>query len=271
MYLTRGGTSHAGPIIAANPAGTPFLTGSNFDFNTQTGIDLSLVRQLANGDSIEARYFGVDGIFAGNTIVTPGNFIGVGFTGPGGTTARSSYWTQIKSAELNYKYAVNEQVSVLGGARCIQLNDTLSTVLNNNVATGQYAYENEMYGGQIGLDWKLTDPSNALDLRLVGKAGLYGNHYGGGIKEFSGNTFIGSFLGDATGMSYVGDVGLTGSYWFTDQIALRAGYQMLWMGDVALGGEAASRSLTNPSLLRSPSHNGDLFMHGATVGLEFRL
>ena len=57
----------------------------------------------------------------------------------------------------------------------------------------------------------------------------------------------------------------------TDQIALRAGYQMLWMGDVALGGEAASLSLTNPSLLRSPSHNGDLFMHGATVGLELRL
>lgn len=270
IFLTRGG-SHAGRIIAANPAGTPFLSGSNFDFGNDTGIDVSLAHRLANGDSIEARYFGVDQIFASNTIVTPGNFIGVGFTGPGGTTARSSYWTQLKSAELNYKYAATERLSVLGGFRYLQLNDTLSTTLNNNVATGRYGFENEMYGGQMGLDLLLPDPIDALDLRVVGKAGLYANHYGGGIREFQGNNFIGTFAGADNSTAFVGDLVFSASYWFNDHIALRAGYQLLWIGDVALAGEEASRSILNPNLLQNPQHGSDLFMHGAMVGLEFQL
>ncbi len=269
IFLTRDG-SNAGNIIQANPAGTPgFLSGGNFDFNNQTGVDATIARRLANGDSIEARYFGVDDVFAGNTIVTPGNFIGVGFTGPGGTTANSSYWTQLKSVELNYKYAVGERLSLIGGFRHLQLNDTLRTTLNNNVATGLYEFENEMYGGQIGLDVLLTDPRNALELRVVGKAGWYSNDYDGGIREFQGNNPIGSFLGAGDGTAFVGDLVFSASYWFNDHIAIRGGYQLLWIGDVALAGEEASRSIVNPALLREPKHDGDLLMHGALVGLEF--
>lgn len=270
IFLTRG-NSHAGRIIAANPAGTPFLTGSNFDFGNDTGTDVSIAHRLANGDTIEGRYFGVDEIFAGNTMVTPGSFIGVGFTGPAGTTARSSYWTQIKSAELNYKTPVNERLSVLAGFRYLQLNDTLSSTLNGNVATGRYEFENEMYGGQLGLDLRLTEPTNALDLRVVGKAGFYSNHFGGGIEEFQGNNFIGSFGGANNSVAFVGDMAFSASYWFNDHVALRAGYQLLWIGDVALAGEEASRSILNPSLLRDPNHGDDLFMHGAMVGLEFQM
>jgi hypothetical protein len=244
------------------------LTGANFDFDNQTGIDATIARRLANGDAIEARYFGVDDVFAGSTIVTPGNFIGVGFTGPAGVTARSSYWTQLKSVELNYKYAVNERISVLGGFRYLQLNDTLRTTLNNNVATGLYEFENEMYGGQIGLDLLLTDPCKALELRVVGKAGWYNNDYEGGVRLLQGNNVLSANAGAGDGTAFVGDLVFSASYWFNEHIALRAGYQLLWIGDAALAGEEASRSVVNPALLRNPQHDGDLLMHGALVGLE---
>lgn len=270
IFLTRD-KSRAGSIIASNDAaGTPFLTGQNFDFDDRAGVDATIARRLFNGDAIEARYFSVDDVFADNTIVTPGNFIGVGFTGPAGTTARSSYWTQLKSFELDYKYSVSDRLSILGGFRYLQLNDTLRTVLNANVATGLYEYENELYGGQLGADLLLTDPCNALELRVVGKAGYYHNNYEGGIQEFAGNNPIGSFLGTGECTPFVGDLVFSGSYWLSEHIALRAGYQFLWVGDVALAGEEASRSLLNPSLLRTPEHDGDLFMHGALVGMEFQ-
>ena len=248
------------------PARTPYLSGQNFDFDDRAGVDATIARRLFNGDAIEARYFSVDEVFADNTIVTPGNFIGVGFTGPAGTTARSSYWTQLKSFELNYKYSVCDRLSILGGFRYLQLNDTLRTVLNANVATGLYEYENELYGGQFGADLLLTDPCNALELRVVGKAGYYHNNYEGGIREFQGNNFIGSFLGTGECTPFVGDLVFSASYWLTEHIAVRAGYQLLWVGDVALAGEEASRSLLNPSLLRSPEHDGDMFMHGGAGG-----
>jgi len=270
IFLTRDG-SNAGRIIAADPAGAPaFLSGANFNFDTQAGVDTTISRRLANGDSIEARYFGVDDIFASNTIVTPGTFIGVGFTGPGGTTAFSRYWTLLDSVELNYKRAVNERISVLAGFRYLDLDDTLRTTLNGNVATGLYEFDNNMYGGQIGLDWLLTDPCRALELRVIGKAGWYHNEYSGGIREFQGNNFIGSFVGTGEGTSFVGDLVVSAAYWFNEHIALRAGYQLLWVGDVALAGDEASRSILNPSLLRNPQHDGDMFLHGAMIGLEFQ-
>jgi hypothetical protein len=267
IFLTRD-KSNAGRIIAANPAGTPFLTGANFDFDHQTGVDTTIARRFANGNSLEARFFSVDDVFASNTFVTPGNFIGVGFVGPTGTTATSQYWTQLKSIELNYKYTVNDRVSLIGGFRYLQLNDTLRTVLNNNTATGLYEFENELYGGQLGADVLLTDPCNAVEVRIVGKAGWYNNDYEGGIREFQGNNPIGTFRGASEGTAFVGDIVIAGSYWLNDHIAVRGGYQFLWIGDVALAGEEASRSILNPSLLNNPKHDGDLFMHGALVGIE---
>lgn len=270
IFLTRN-DSNAGAFVAANPAGTPFLTGPQAfnDFSSESGYDLMLGRRFSNGDAIEVRYFGVDDIFDSNNFVAPGNFIGVGFTGPGGTSFFSRNWTQIKSVEANYKYFVGDRLSLIGGFRYLELNDTMRSTLNANVATGLYEFENHLYGGQLGADLLLTDPSNALELRVVGKAGLYYNEYNGGIREFQGNNFIGSFLGSDEGSAFVGDLLFSVSYWFNDHIALRTGYQLLWVGDVALGADEASRSLLNPSLLRNPKHDGDLFMQGAQVGIEF--
>ena len=54
----------------------------------------------------------------------------------------------------------------------------------------------------------------------------------------------------------------------TNHIALNAGYEALWLNGVALGADAAARSLLNPSLLRTVSR-GKISYQGATVGIDF--
>ena len=69
-------------------------------------------------------------------------------------------------------------------------------------------------------------------------------------------------------MAFVGEIGATTAYQVTRHFAVRGGYQLLWLGDVALAGDAASRSLLNPSLLRTNNYS-DLFYQGATTGIDF--
>ncbi|MGD9719626.1 MAG: hypothetical protein AB7O59_00225 [Pirellulales bacterium] len=58
----------------------------------------------------------------------------------------------------------------------------------------------------------------------------------------------------------MGDSSFTGVIQLTDNLALRAGYQLLWVSGVA----TASDQLPATSLDTS----GDVFLHGALVGAE---
>lgn len=116
----------------------------------------------------------------------------------------------------------------------------------------------------------MTNRCNPLQIDVVGKAGVYGNANDGGITEFGPvGTRIGSFIGRGSSTAFVGELDFTAAYTLTDHIAVRGGYQLLWLSDLALATDAASRSLLNPSLLRTVSDDGHLFYQGATVAIDF--
>ena len=256
-----------GTVIAANPAGTPFSSASDFSFDYEVGPSVALARRFSGGTILEGRYFGVDSTDT-NVLVTPGNFIGAGFTGPGGTSFTGKYLTMLDSTEINLRHNLSDRVTILGGFRWVELKDEMFYKLNGNVATGDYEYNNRLYGGQLGLAFNPIRPGGRWISSVEGKAGLYGNVVDGGIYEFQGNNFIGSFVDQSTTESFVGEVDLTLGYRLTPHIILSSGYKMLWLGDVSLAGEAASRSLLNPSLLRSNRYE-DLFYQGATASIDF--
>lgn len=255
-----------GVIVANNPGGAEYSNADDFEFQWDVGVDVTLARRIWNDDILEARYFGLDSQ-DNNSFVAPGSFIGTAFTGPGGTSFAGQYISRLDSIELNWRRAYTSQLTLLGGFRMLEVNDDMLYRLNGNVATGQYEYNNYLYGVQIGADLALTDRTNPFQLNLVGKAGYYGNFVAGGVFEFQGNNFIGSFVDQETLGSFVGEVGISGAYRITSCMAVRAGYQLLWIDNVALGSDAAARSLLNPALLRS-LEGGDLFYHGATIALD---
>ncbi|MBL9165621.1 MAG: BBP7 family outer membrane beta-barrel protein [Planctomycetaceae bacterium] len=71
-----------------------------------------------------------------------------------------------------------------------------------------------------------------------------------------------------TKAAFVGEIDLTLGYRLTQHIIVRGGYQLLWIDNVALAGDAASRGLLNPSVLRGVEFNS-LFYQGATTGIDF--
>lgn len=273
IFLTRD-TPDAGTIIGPNPPnGGSFSNGSNFDFDTQAGVDVLLARRLANGDQLEGRYFGVDDVNAGQSLVTPGNFIGAGFVGPGGIPIVGTYSSNLKSAELNWRRPLTERFTFLAGFRYIGFDESLYYTINTTTASGLYEFQNELYGGQIGGDLSLLDPCRALQIHVIGKAGVYQNNIGGSFKTFApvGNpTPLQTFGRDEKESAFVGDLQLVASYQLSCHMAVRGGYQMLWLDNVALSGDNASVSQSNPSLLNtSTDSNGQVFYHGAMIGLEF--
>jgi Putative beta barrel porin-7 (BBP7) len=262
----------SGIVVGDNPfTGTSFSSPSDFRFGWDAGPDVTLGYRLNCCDSIEGRFFDDDGASDNNNFVTPGNFIGAGFTGPGGTNFTGRYTTQLYSSELNWRHKMNDQVTFITGFRWIDLADEMDYRLNTTVAEGDYKYTNQLYGGQLGVDYKLTDRCNPLQIDAVGKAGLYGNQSNGGIYEFQGanRNFIGSFTGVDTDPAFVGELDFTATYQVTCHMSVHGGYELLWMSKVALAGDAASRSLLNPSLLRVVDNDQNLFYNGATAGIDF--
>ena len=259
----------AGTIVASNPGLVPFSRGSDFNFDWEVGPDITIGRRIGCDNILEARYFNSYET-ADIQFRTPGNFIGAGFTGPANTLFFGHALTKLDSTEINFRHQEWDQLALLVGFRWVELKDNASYLLNNTVAEGSYDYNNHLYGGQIGADWAVTSRCNPLQLNVVGKAGIFGNADDGGITQFApAGTPIQSFTGRGTATSFVGELDFSAAYILTNHIAVRGGYQLLWLSDVALATDAASRSLQNPSLLRTVSDDGNLFYQGATVAIDF--
>ncbi|WP_425617922.1 hypothetical protein NA78x_001612 [Anatilimnocola sp. NA78] len=265
IFLGRS-TPGGGAIVATNPALVPISSSGDFDFGWNGGIDLALTRRLANGDSLQVRFFGIDSI-ATTALVSPSSFIGAGFTGPGGTAISGRYVTSLDNTEINWRRACSERLTWLAGFRWIELKDEMNYRIGP-VARSEYEYNNHMYGGQLGLDYLVIDGSGPWQINAIGKAGIFANIADGGIAEF-GPGPIGGFRTTETRAAFVGELGVTASYHVTEQFAFRMGYELLFLGNLGLASDNAAASISNPSLLAANVYTGDLFYHGVTAGIEY--
>jgi hypothetical protein len=260
-----------GIIVGNNPfTGVAFSRGSDFNFDWASGPDISIDRRIGDDNSLDVRFFDSDASASDLHFRTPGGFIGAGFTGPANTLFDGQAFTKLYSTEINWRHQLWDRLSWLVGFRTVELEDNVMYEINHTVAAGEYNYNNNLYGGQIGLDWALTGPSNPWQFNAIGKAGVYGNADNGGATFFQPvGTAVRTVNGVGSSTAFLGELDFTLAYALTRHIAIRGGYELLWLSDLALATDAASRSLLNPALLRTVESNGNLFYQGATVGLDF--
>ena len=121
---------------------------------------------------------------------------------------------------------------------------------------------NFMYGLQIGADVGLVRLWDRLELNSVVKAGVFDNRVISREQVTSIGPFSRTdvFLNKFDEIAFVGEASLGGASHINDHFALRGGYQMLFLQDVA----TAINSFTEPEGLRG------MFFHGAYAGLELR-
>jgi len=189
------------------------------------------------------------------------------------TAASFEYKSRLYNAEFNVRRSVNDWLTGLAGFRWMELEDSylaqgtgaiLSTPFSEAIRS-----HNHLFGFQIGADAILLGRQEQFQIRGVAKAGIFGNAVGQNT-EFSDPAGLGTLSAAANGShtSFVGEIGLIGSYQVSKHVTIRGGYQVMWIEGVAL----APRQIPNTDLAGGTADieaAGGLFYHGANAGLEF--
>lgn len=212
------------------------------------------------------------------------------------------YSTDLYNAEFNFHYNLSNRITVLAGFRWVQLNENLQGTLgppdrnlptwkynpNNNLfdveqienqgppATGAFppfwntSTTNNLYGLQMGADGKLFERGRFSIDALI-KAGGYLNH----ASESTGVSLqkvVYPSSGSANQAAFVGEAGLQCKYRFDSGLALKLGYEAVWLEGVATApGQIKETYVGGPASVTSlgvNSNSGVLF-NGMTAGLEY--
>jgi hypothetical protein len=240
-------------------------TGGEIDWSV--GPRIVLGRGLSDRDAFEVGYF-AQYQMNGSSFVP-------GFAG-NGSDHRVDYRSQFNSGELNYRHWFLPGLSAIAGFRYVNWHENLNAafepsspfaglMLPPGTLNQVYHTSNNLYGFQIGIDGKhmLTQ---RLGLEIYKHAGVYANR--AEMDATASVPGLGGFPASAAGTrtSFIGEVGILGTYNFTNYLELRAGYQFMWIDGIALAPNQMQLSnFTGSAYLNG---RGSVFLHGAVVGLE---
>lgn len=186
------------------------------------------------------------------------------------------YTTKLYTAELNVRWDVRPRLAVLAGFRWVNLGEELLGSLppERAVPFWDTKTRNNLYGFQIGGDWKILARGRfSMDGLL--KAGIFDNN---AQETTVVSIYRTLYWGSASTnhLAFLGELGLQGKYQLTEKLLLKAGYEAIWLDGVALAPAQVSETLCNGTpitdvyarALGVDSGSG-LFFHGVTAGLEY--
>lgn len=245
------------------------LTADDLNSNWAAGPRLTLQRNQLFGTcwDLELVYFGIDGFQARDTLVgavdlatNPPQFIG------GGNATVFTQNSRLYNAEVNLRRQLTDRLTFLHGFRWMQFSDNLNTDLGG-LATRNIEVGNQLWGYQIGGDYRIWSNNSRWFLDGVGKAGIFGNSADQRTTtvNFGG---VPSIASSGSQVAFVSEGGIYGGYRVTDSLRILGGYSVLWMTGVAEAPAqiAGTNLATGASAL---AFNSDVFFHGANVGIEW--
>jgi hypothetical protein len=295
LILSRNAPSNR-PLYTFNTAapGTA-LNANQLESIASVGPRLSLFHKDSCGNaSWESTYIYSGGFvaqrnlaptFAGYQLAAPGIY-GIDAPSPTGLDAASARLTSsLQSAELNRRWCWGSCTQFLAGFRWLQWQETVAITDAYAVGTpdfGQDVYTtgayNNLFGGQIGLDSLLWQPSKHFRLEGLVKAGAY---YNSAYQSSSYQNFVGGipFEGNSVSAgsspavcSFAGELGLTGVVPISCNVDFRFGYFGLWLTSLAQPTNQLSGQFLIPAAptYSSLTTNGNVVLQGLSLGLEGR-
>ena len=249
------------------------IRAADFDYGFHAGTKLSLTRHIASGRSLEVSWSSLDAWHAQTrTATTPGSLLRVTSIIPvfalAGDRIEAASSSELQSLELNLFSDRQEPLRLLLGLRYFELDEQVGWQLINPPTPFVYATatDNRLYGAQAGVDLRLWDRGGPMTIELLGKAGLYLND-ADHMSRYATNVVSLSAGDSTTQLAFAGEFQIAFHYQLSDQWKVRAGYQSLWIEQAALAVDqiAVSDFVFDQGL----DARGDVFYHGASVGLEF--
>lgn len=239
LYMNR--ISHKDLVIVRDDsvAGVPLISVNDFDFDFEIGPRIGLIRHGDNGWDLEAVYFGVDAwheaIAAldadGEVFDTPQYMVSVL-----GLPTIVDYRSRLYNAEFNLiRVPECGWIKPLAGFRYMELLERMD--VGTPGIGGEFwttTAANHLTGFQIGADVIMLDRGGRLRVNGLVKVGVY---YNDAEQTSVAHIFpfpdeVARDEDDHTAM--VGEVAVIGVYQLTDAVALRGGYQFMWIDGVAL-------------------------------------
>jgi len=282
------------PLYTFNPASAgQTLDANQLESIAAVGPRVSLFHTDACGTaSWEATYiysgwFVADKSLApipnGYQLASPGIY-GVLTPNPNGglDAATARLTSNLQTAEINRRWCLGSCAQFLAGFRWIQWQENVAISDSYEGGNGQDVYTtgayNNLFGGQIGLDTLLWQPSKHFRLEGLVKGGAYYNSayqssvyqsYLGGVP-FDGNSV--SVGASPATCSFAGELGLTGVIPICCNVDFRVGYFGLWLTSLAQPTNQLSGQQLVPA---SPAYgslttNGNVVLQGLSLGLEGR-
>lgn len=270
LILSR---NHAGAEptskIVSTGDGTVLLNSADLGLGTATGLDITLLTAISPALEIETRYFGIDGWSESSTVSDPGGlrFEGFGLFIPG-ESQQAEYTSRLYNFEVNLRPRVAEGMPLVVGFRTLQLHERFEVARlvpePESLAVSTHT-NNYLYGVQIGAEPYLLGAGGPLCLEGILKAGIYGNH---ALQESASPLIAAEAEAKRNRAAFVGEIGLMLDYRFSRFLAIRGGYELLWLCGVALApDQGATTDLTVPRATLNSS--GTAFYQGAAASLEF--
>ncbi len=273
IFMTRSDPDSR--LLAFNTAApSENLNASDFDFKSETGVDVSLRRSIGTRGAVELRYFGIDDWDAGvNVTTTPGQLLEFSSNPPQNVTSAdgiaATYSSELHNAEINVIRQYRNWLDLMIGFRHVEMDESGTAALVNSPIDYEYrvSTRNRLYGAQMGADVNLIC-NETFTVDMISKVGIYGNasKHSGAASTIAGTDPV---FGRDDRTSFVGELAFIGGAEVTDCITVRAGYRLLWLDGLALGSEQLAASDFNTGT--GIDSGGDVFYHGSFVGVELAL
>jgi hypothetical protein len=314
--LLPGGMQFAATQNASALAAEAF-NSNQFSQGFSAGPKISVTYHDESGYGAEFSYFNIFTQSATKTVgpTNPADWLVMYAPGAFWQTQDFAYqgmaWkdaTNLYNAEANGRLDLSPRVTVLGGFRWLQLNDTLVGWLTpadrsepnwktpcliapspsctlSGVGSGDppWTYpayppfwtaktQNNLYGAQIGVDAKLLE-FGRFSIDGVIKAGVFDNDAKQSALVSMAKTLFPTQAA-ANHAAFVSEAALQAKYQLAKGLALKVGYEALWLDGVALApGQIRETYTTAPPAVSARalgvSCGSNVLFQGATFGLEY--
>jgi hypothetical protein len=277
MFLRRSDSGSV-TLVRNQETAESLLNANELEFDHTAVPRLQLMRETCSCWGWDISYFGTD---SWSTSGSGGGEVSPVLVGPGfdfgstmdGTVFQVDSSTELHSAEFNVRRRCHECVTLVAGFRWFELSDELvaQSTAPSVLEFFSVDADNHLYGFQVGFDAVLLQPTARFRVDSIVRVGLLGNNADQTTRApiLTGVAgFVDEISTEGESTSFMAELGLRGVVQLTPGLSVIGGYQLLWLDGLALAPEQIPvTNLTAPGSAVLDDH-GELFFHGATVGLQ---
>ena len=236
--------------------------------------------QLDKVAATEFTFFGLQDWSSSATVIDPtSNLHLAGTLSPftndfaGADQMTITYSSRVYNAEANYKQTI-EGLTLLTGFRWFNVSEQFDlnshSALFNESSDYRVTAHNNLVGWQWGAGYNCQ--LSRLNLGVLGKIGVFANIASNTalLRDFGNTQVDRDYRATTTPLSVLGEIQANATYWVTNSVAIRVGYRLIGVNNLALG--PSQLDLTGPAVGRPPfiyAHDY-LILHGVNAGLEIR-